>query len=316
VSLFQQSGKGGDLLQRELLEKQREIEMMLDERNEKERLLIEALRKQAAERQGPPILAPTLRTTTTTTTTATTQSTTTIATTTTREEIEDFRSLDVVEEEGDEEDENYKVEIILEMTRGLVEATHQQRLNSSEERTEFSEDLFGKPFPEKPATPLEAIVNAREAVLKTMRSGNERTSPAVWAAVEILSDFVDSQQPGIPSDVLIAIIQLTEFLNAEDIKEDGDDVEEENVQAEVEVQQRFIHSTTTEKQILLSPLQIKLRDRLLKQKVMKQQEIDKIIERSKQKKQPTSSSKFPGRIKLMEVSSESQEFSFSTLPIY
>ena len=38
-----------------------------------------------------------------------------------------------------------------------------------------------------------------------------------------LSDFVDSQQPGIPSDVLIAIIQLTEFLNAEDIKEDGDD---------------------------------------------------------------------------------------------
>ena len=89
-----------------------------------------------------------------------------------------------------------------------------------------------------------------------------------------------------------------------------------NVEAEFEVQERFIPSTTTEKQILLSPLQIKLRDRLLKQKVMKQQEIDKIIERSKQKKQPTSSSKFPGRIKLMEVSSESQEFSFSTLPIY
>ena len=318
--LFQQSGKGGEELQRELLEKQREIEMMLDERNEKERLLIEALRKQSAERQGPAILALTPRTTTpTTTTTATTRSTTTTVTTTARQEVEEFSSSAVVEEEIEEED--YKVEIILEMTRGLVEATHQQRLNRSEERNEFSEELFGKSFPEKAekvGTPLEAIVNARDAVVKTMRSGNERTSPAVWAAVEILSDFVDSQQPGIPSDVLIAIIQLTEFLNAEDIKEDGEDGGEETVKAVVEVQQRFIPSTTTEKQILLSPLQIKLRDKLLKQKVMKQQEINKIIERSKQKNRPTSSSsrKFPTRINLMGASSDSQQFSFSTLPIY
>ena len=101
-------------------------------------------------------------------------------------------------------------------------------------------------------------------------------------------------------------------------KLDGEDGGEETVEAVVEVQQRFIPSTTTEKQILLSPLQIKLRDKLLKQKVMKQQEINKIIERSKQKNRPTSSSsrKFPTRINLMGASSDSQQFSFSTLPIY
>ena len=42
------------------------------------------------------------------------------------------------------------------------------------------------------------------------QEGTERTSPAVWAAVQILADFVASQDPGLPSNVLQSIIQLTE----------------------------------------------------------------------------------------------------------
>merc|ERR1711936_239851 len=146
------------------------------------------------------------------------------------------------------------------MTRELVEATHKQRDNLTEGRNEFSREIMGNSFEEKPERPtaLEAIMSARNAVLRTMRAGNERTSPAIWAAVQILSDFVDSQQPGIPSDVLLAIIQLTEFLNAEDTRDGGDDVadgadgadgdngEDEPAPALVQPS-RFTPPTTTEK---------------------------------------------------------------------
>ena len=332
-SLSQAPRQGGDSeeLQRELLDKQRQIDLLLDERKEKERLLIEALRRQSAERQYTgPSLTPTTSTTTTLTTTVTTTVTRSTTTATTAR-VEEFRSSDVIaEEEDEEEDEDYRVEFILEMTRGLVEATHKQRQNKSVEINEFSEDLLGKSFEEKPeksSSPLEAIMNARDAVLRTMRSGNERTSPAIWAAVQILSDFVDSQQPGIPSDVLLAIIQLTEFLNAEDTRDGGDDdggdgdggdgTNGEDVPAPALFQpSRFTPPTTTEKQIVLSPQQTKLRDKLLKQKVMKQEEIERIIQRSKQKTKQSASGEFPGRIKLMDVSLNGQQFSFSTLPIY
>ena len=248
-----------------------------------------------------------------------------------RTEIEEFRSSAFAqdneqEEEEEEEEEEFKVEIILEMTRELVEATHRQRDNLTEQRNEFSREIMGKSFEEKPERPtaLEAIMSARNAVLRTMRAGNDRTSPAIWAAVKILSDFVDSQQPGIPPDVLLAIIQLTDFLNAED-----------NINSQKEepavtpVVDRFLPTTTTtEKQTILSPTQIRLREKLLKQKIMKQQEINKIIQRSKQNKQPTTppttttrtrsggGGQFPHRISLMDVSLNGQQFSFSTLPIY
>ena len=213
------------------------------------------------------------------------------------------------------------MEIILEMTRELVEATHKQRENFTEERNEFSKEIMGKSFaeiPEERPTALEAIMSARNAVLRTMRAGNERTSPAIWAAVKILSDFVDSQQPGIPPDVLLAIIQLTDFLNAEDNSEKEEPVV-------TPVVERFIPTTTTEKQTILSPAQIRLRDKLLKQKIMKQREINKIIQRAKHNKEPTTPTtttrssgggQFPNRISLMDVSLNGQQFSFSTLPVY
>ena len=200
-----------------------------------------------------------------------------------------------------------------------MEATHKQRENSTG-------GIIGKSFEEKPEerpTALEAILSARNAVLRTMRAGNERTSPAIWAAVKILSDFVDSQQPGIPPDVLLAIIQLTDFLNAED------NSQQEDPATAVTPVERFIPTTTTEKQTILSPAQTRLRDKLLKQKIMKQQEINKIIQRAKNNKQPTTPSttttttrsnsgrgQFPNRISLMDVSLNGQQFSFSTLPIY
>ena len=311
------------------LQREREIALLLDQRNEKERLLIEALRNQSRQRQGI-VLSQTTSTTTTTTTTTTTRVTTTLHSTTTppiytttRNEIEEFRSSAFVEnnehqEEENEEEEEFKVEIILEMTRELVEATHKQRENVTQEREEFSGEIIGKSFEEKPERPtaLEAIMSARNAVLRTMRAGNDRTSPAIWAAVKILSDFVDSQQPGIPPDVLLAIIQLTDFLNAED-----------NTQKEEEPEERFLPRTTTEKQTMLSPNQIRLREKLLKQKIMKQQEINKIIQRAKHNRQPTTPTttttrsrsgdgQFPHRISLMDVNLNGQQFSFSTLPIY
>merc|ERR1712048_382672 len=189
--------------------------------------------------------------------------------------------------------------------------------------------MGGKSFEEKQERPtaLEAIMSARNAVLRTMRAGNDRTSPAIWAAVKILSDFVDSQQPGIPPDVLLAIIQLTDFLNAED----NINSQKEEPAVTPVVVDRFLPTTTTtttEKQTMLSPTQIRLREKLLKQKIMKQQEINKIIQRTKEAKSPTTpptsttrtrsggGAQFPNRISVMDVSLNGQQFSFSTLPIY
>jgi len=331
-TLFQNKNLQGQTAPRVDLQREREIALLLDQRNEKERLLIEALRKQSRQRQGVVILpsTSTTSTTTTTTTTATTTPTTPPIYTTTRNVIEDFRSSAFVEDNEQEEEEEFKVEIILEMTRELVEATHKQRENLTEERKEFSGEIIGKSFEEKPERPtaLEAIMSARNAVLRTMRAGNDRTSPAIWAAVKILSDFVDSQQPGIPPDVLLAIVQLTDFLNAEDNRQT------EEPGPVVTPVDRFIPTTTTtttEKQTVLSPTQIKLREKLLIQKIMKQQQINKIIQRAKQNKRPTTPTttststtrshdggggQFPNRISLMDVSLNGQQFSFSTLPIY
>ena len=271
-TLFQNKNLQGQTAPQVDLQREREMALLLDQRNEKERLLIEALREQSRQRQAV-VSIPTTTSTTTTTTTTTTTATTRLHApttppiyTTTRNVIEDFRSSAFVEDNEQEEEEEFKVEIILEMTRELVEATHKQRKNLTEERKEFSGEIIGKSFEEKPERPtaLEAIMSARNAVLRTMRAGNDRTSPAIWAAVKILSDFVDSQQPGIPPDVLLAIIQLTDFLNAED-----------NINSQKEepavtpVVDRFLPTTTTEKQAMLSPTQIKLREKLLKQKIMR-----------------------------------------------
>ena len=59
----------------------------------------------------------------------------------------------------------------------------------------------------------EAVVARRES------SGESMSSPEVWAAVKVLSQFLERErgnQAAIPDSVVMAIIQLTEFLETED----------------------------------------------------------------------------------------------------
>ena len=311
--------------ERELIEKTRQIELLLNENNEKERLLLEALREQGKDVSTTSSVVPTFIPSTTTTPAPTT--TTTPASTTTFAEFEEeFRNSDNhdVEEESLDDDE-FEVEIILQMTRELVEARQKELLQQSEDDEEASQVLTTA------STPFQAIMNARQAVIKTMEEGNDRTSPAVWAAVKILADFVDSQDPGLPSDVLQAIIQLTEFLNTEMKTQDTSDKIVSSTSSRptlpLPTTSTTIKPTTSSSSQTLSPTQLKLREEILKQKLLKQKQINKILASSKNsdektKQQPsikisTSSSKsFPSRINLMDVKVRGNQFSFSTLPIY
>ena len=309
--------------ERELIERQRQLNLLLDEKNEKEKLLIDALRERGKDATTTPIVptfipATTPTTLSTTTTTTTTTSTTTLAT----DFEEDFGNADSTGLENEE----FEVEIILQMTRELVEARQKELLQESERSGGAS--LENIPSTElqnqkvetsssRPNTPFEAIMNAREAVIKTMEEGNERTSPAVWAAVKILADFVDSQDPGLPSDVLQAIIQLTEFLNTE---MSSQDTRHDKIVSPTT--SRPTSTTTSSSTPQLSATQLKLREEILKQKLLKQKQINKILESSQdkeEKRKPSikiSSKTFPSRINLMDVKLRGNQFSFSTLPIY
>merc|ERR1712037_816749 len=73
-----------------------------------------------------------------------------------------------------------------------------------------------------------AVSAAARAVEKKRLSGSERSSPAVWAAVKALSEFVDASETregSVPRSILMAIMQLTEFLSKE--PEAGGSIREE-----------------------------------------------------------------------------------------
>ena len=59
------------------------------------------------------------------------------------------------------------------------------------------------------------ITNARTAVDKRKSLARSRSSPEVWAAVRILSEFVTNSdmEVRVPDNILTAIILLTEFLD-------------------------------------------------------------------------------------------------------
>ena len=64
------------------------------------------------------------------------------------------------------------------------------------------------------------ILSKAEAVVaRKESSGESMSSPEVWAAVKVLSQFLEREkgsQAAIPDSVVMAIIQLTEFLETED----------------------------------------------------------------------------------------------------
>ena len=154
-------------LQRELLAQQRQIDSLLNQNNEKERLLIEALRQQGkgifqTSSTTVPTFIPAVTTTTTTTTSTTAESSSSDA----ENFNEENRNLSDGEFE-ELDDSDFEVEIILEMTRELVEA----RRNATPSP---QDPLDTQQTTAAPATasvaPFEAIMNARAAVIRTMEA--------------------------------------------------------------------------------------------------------------------------------------------------
>ena len=300
--------------EQELFEVKRQKNLLLDQRSEKEKLVIEALIQQGII-QGPKTLnpaVPTFTPTITTTALPTTRRTTTEAI------LPDLRLL--VEEEkrsgvgflssNDDSHANdeFEVEIILDMTRELVEAKRQEKIEH--EKAEKAAE------PQVPQS-LEAIMRAREAVTKVMEAGSERNSPATWAAVKILSDFVDSQDPGLPSAVLESIIHLTEFLNMKLEKEPQELPRSPKKQSAVT-------SSPLSPAPALSPTQIKIREQIIRQKLLKQQKLKEIFmekgSKSLRNEAPmvkiTMKNSFPRRIDLKTEGDDGKQLPFSTLPIY
>ena len=298
--------------EQELLELKRQKNLLLDQRSEKEKLVIEALIQQGII-QGPKTLnpaVPTFTPTITTTALPTTRRTTTEAI------LPDLRLL--VEEEkssgvgfvNDESHANdeFEVEIILDMTRELVEAKRQEKIEH--EKAEKAAE------PQVPQS-LEAIMRAREAVTKVMEAGSERNSPATWAAVKILSDFVDSQDPSLPSAVLESIIHLTQFLNMK-LEEEPQELPRSPKK------QSAVTSSPLSPAPALSPTQIKIREQIIRQKLLKQQKLKEIFmekgSKSLRNEAPmvkiTMKNSFPRRIDLKTEGDDRKQLPFSTLPIY
>ena len=82
-------------------------------------------------------------------------------------------------------------------------------------------------------------------------------------------------------------------------------------------------NTAEKQEATLSPVQRRIRERILKQKLLSQKQLKQIISGSGKtdKKQSQSQSKtstsnsFPSRINLMDVKLRGNQFSFATLPI-
>ena len=309
--------------EQELIEEQRQRGLLLDNKSEKERLVIEALIKQGII-QGPQSLdsaVPTFIPTTTTSppTEPTSRRTTTEAV------LPDLRLLreeekssgDDFERNNDDndEDEQFEVEIILDMTRELVEAKRQEKIELEDAEQETEPPVPGS---------LEAIMQARAAVTRVMQAGSERNSPATWAAVKILSDFVDSQDPGLPSAVLESIIHLTEFLNMKLEEKEQVLPRYEKSHSTVKSASAAAPSTPRSPVPNLSPTQMRIREQILKQKVLKQKKLKEIFMEKGSKTQRneaprvkiTMKNSFPARIDLRTEAEDGKQLPFSTLPIY
>ena len=302
--------------EQQIIEEQRQRGLLLDNKSEKERLVIEALIKQGIIQgpQSPDSAVPTFIPTTTTTSPPTEP---TSRRTTTEAVLPDLRLLREEEkssgDEDSDEDEQFEVEIILDMTRELVEAKRQEKIE-----LENAE-------PAEPPVPgsLEAIMRARAAVTRVMQAGSERNSPATWAAVKILSDFVDSQDPGLPSAVLESIIHLTEFLNMKLEKEQGLPRSEKS-HSTVKSVAAAVPSTPRSQGPTLSPTQMRIREQILKQKLLKQKKLKEIFMEKGSKTQKneaprvkiTMKNSFPARINLRTEAEDGKQLPFSTLPIY
>ena len=137
-----------------------------------------------------------------------------------------------------------------------------------------------------------ALANAKAAVDKRKSVSRSRSSPEVWAAVRILSEFVTTdREVSIPDNILTAIILLTDFLD-EDSKDEPVEVE-----SPLPVIQK------------LSPAQQKIKARILSDRQNQRNRISEILKMKMMKD-----------IMMMDpdeflAEQETDGFAFDTLPI-
>ena len=170
-------------LQRELLAKQSQIDSLLNQNNEKERLLIEALRQ-----QGKGVFQTSTSTTVPTFIPAVTTSTTTTTTTeASNSDVENFNEENRNLSDGEFEeldDSDFEVEIILEMTRELVEA--RRNATPAPQEPLDTQQTTAAPVPASVA-PFEAIMNARAAVIRTMEARGYNYFLSIYLLLDISS---------------------------------------------------------------------------------------------------------------------------------
>ena len=162
--------------ERELIEKQRQINLLLDDSDEKQKLLLEALRLQGKQylQTTVPTYVPTT-TTTSTTSSTTTPFTTTSTTTTPTTTLATTQFIEIETPPEDlTEDEEFQVEIFLEMTRELVESKHKDKENLTTDHGHEDFKSVKQQDTEINSSPFNAIMNAKEAVRRTMETGAER----------------------------------------------------------------------------------------------------------------------------------------------
>ena len=172
------------VLQRELLAKQSQIDSLLNQNNEKERLLIEALRQQgkgifqtSSTSTTVPTFIPAVTTSTTTTTT----------TEASNSDVENFNEENRNLSDGEFEeldDSDFEVEIILEMTRELVEA--RRNATPAPQEPLDTQQTTAAPVPASVA-PFEAIMNARAAVIRTMEARGYNYFLSIYLLLDISS---------------------------------------------------------------------------------------------------------------------------------
>ena len=131
------------------------------------------------------------------------------------------------------------------------------------------------------------FIDAKNVVERRKTFGRSKSSPEVWAAVKILTDFVEREEEDnrdIPQHIIMAIIQLTEFL----------DQDEKSVQ----------------EQSSLTPRQEKIREEILQQTLRKKQQISQILNNNRTRVEQK-------MISIVESSrtAPSSSFSFDTLPV-
>ena len=260
---------------------------------------------------------------------------------------------------GSNSEETLKqIELILaerkEKERLLVEAlaetrVQSEKLNASKNReNKLNDKIMLRNIKE-----IEAVERARAAVQRRKSTGSDKSSPAVWAAVIALTQFVEGQDVSdkvVPEDIFRAIKQLTNFLDGEErvetlsaqqerlrsqiLKQKQQQQQEiENI-LKAEAVTAFMNKEKQARKQALSVQQKLLREQVLRQKLKQEEEIENILSKDGNNSATPSifvaeedkTRQFPARIAIHREQDRRKEnkskltggsnFAFSTLPVF